>query len=144
MKASAGMTLLEVIVALVVLTLGVLAAAMMQTTALRASNDATAIQGVTKLAEGELELRRSVSLSTSPGNSPECQSVGKDNDGKPKVPVGYTCTVVVRPCQLSSTAPPTLSCPTSGTVTNPVADQAIVTVTGPRSKTVALRTVKAR
>lgn len=143
MRSDTGLTLIEVLVAIVILAVGVLAAATMQTTALRASNDAKAIQGVTKLAEGELELRRSISLSTFPGNSTDCQSVDKDADGKPKVPTGYTCGVVIRPCGLSSTTPPALSCPATG-VSNPVADQATVTVNGPRSKTIALKTVKAR
>lgn len=136
MKSSAGLTLLEVLIAIVVLAVGVLMAASMQTTALRASSDATAIQGVTKLAENEIALRRQINLATSPGNSTTCRSMSP-------VPTGYTCQAVIRPCQLTGTASSAaLSCSTS--VLNPVADQATVTVSGPRAKTVTLRTVKAR
>lgn len=128
MKSSAGLTLLEVIVALVVLAVGVLLAATMQTSALRASSDASAVQGVTKFAEAEIELRRQIDLTASAGKAPTCIT---------SVTSGYTCQVEVRACQLSGSS---LSC--SGTGSD--ADQVKVTVSGPRSKTVALTTVKAR
>jgi prepilin-type N-terminal cleavage/methylation domain-containing protein len=131
MKSSAGLTLLEVLVAIVVLAVGVLMAAAMQTSALRASNDARAIQGVTKIAEAEIELRRQIDLTTTAGKATTCKTA---------VQTGYTCQVEVRPCQLSGTA---LSC-TGVSSASADADQAVVTVTGPRSKTVTLRTVKAR
>lgn len=133
MKSTVGMTLLEVLIAIAVLAVGVLAAAAMQTTALRASNDARAIQDVTEFAEREIELRRQFDLSSTAGKSTTCTSVTP-------LPTDYTCNVEVRNCQLSGTA---LSCST-GSVTTPVADQITVTIGGPREKTITLRTVKAR
>lgn len=130
MKSSTGLTLIEVLIAIVVLAVGVLAAAAMQTTALRASNDARAIQGVTKIAEAEIEFRRQIDLTTPAGKGTTCKTA---------VTTGYTCVVDVLPCSLSATA---LSCSSSASA--PVADQATVTVDGPRSKTITLRTVKAR
>lgn len=130
MKSGTGLTLIEVLVAIVILAVGVLAAAAMQTTALRASSDARAIQDVTEFAEREIELRRQFDLSSTTGKSTTCTSVAP-------VPTGYTCAVEVRACQLSGS---TLSCTGTGTE----ADQITVTVTGPRGKTVTLRTVKAR
>lgn len=130
MKSTVGMTLLEVLIAIVVLAVGVLAAAAMQTTALRASGDAKAIQDVTEFAEREIELRRQLDLSTTAGKSATCTSVTP-------LPTGYTCAVEVRACQLSGSS---LNCTGTGTD----ADQITVTVSGLREKTITLRTVKAR
>lgn len=121
MKSVIGLTLIEVLIAIVVLAVGVLAAAAMQTTALRASSDAKAIQDVTEFAEREIELLRQ--SEPSPGT--------KDCSKSP-----YTCTAVVRACQLSSS---NLTCAGTGTD----AHQITVTVTGPREKTITLKTVKA-
>lgn len=129
MKSSAGLTLLEVLVAIVVLAVGALMAATMQTSALRASSDATALQGVTKLAERELERLRKIDLSSA--SNFDCQLTEEEKES-------YTCTIQIRSCQLTGTA---LSCPASS---NPVADQVAVSVNGPRQKTITLRTVKAR
>ena len=141
-KSIVGFTLIEVLVAIVVLALGVLAAAAMQTSALRASSDARAIQEVTKLAEGEISFRRQNDRETYPGHLASCQSVSS-------LPSGFSCQVVIKPCQLVTTAgtPPTvtMSCPASSVApADQVADQATVTVMGLRNKTITLRTVKAR
>lgn len=130
MRSETGLTLIEVLIAIVILAVGVLAAATMQTTALRASNDARAIQGVTKTAEAEIEFRRQIDLTATAGQEPTCKTT---------VATGYTCVVSVVPCSLSAAA---LSC--SSGVSSPVADQATVTVNGPRSKTITLKTVRAR
>ena len=134
MKSVVGMTLLEVIVAIVVLVIGVLAAATMQTNALRATNDARAVQNVTEFARREIELRRQFDLSSSSGTSPECVT---------EAPAGasaaeYKCRVQVRSCTLSGSA---LSC--GSNVPNPLAYQITVTVGGPREKTITLQTIKA-
>jgi len=122
MKSTSGLTLIEVMIAIVVLAVGVLAAASMQTTALRSSNDARAIQAVTEFAERKIELLR----------QSEPTSGTTDCSESP-----YTCTAVVRACQLSGS---TLICTGSGTD----AYQITVTVTGLREKTVTLKTVKAK
>lgn len=130
MKSVTGLTLIEVLIAIVVLAVGVLAAAAMQTTALRASSDSRAIQGVTEFAEREIELRRQFDLNSAAGRSTTCTSVTP-------TPTDYTCGVLVSACQLSGSS---LACAGTGTD----ADQIVVTVTGLRGKTITLRTVKAR
>lgn len=140
MKSTKGLTLIEVLIAIVILAVGVLAAAAMQTTALRASSDAQVIQGITRLAEGEIAYRRQVNLTVSPGNSTVCPIALT-------FPTGYSCQIAIRPCQLviTATTPPTatMSCPTTGSVSSTDAHQITVTVAGPRDKTITLRTVKA-
>lgn len=131
MKASAGLTLIEVLIAIVVLAVGVLAAASMQTGALSASNRARVAQELTNTARTEMERQRQF---VRPGVDPAPDCLSKDI-----VPSGYTCTVTVAPCRIVSSA---LSC-TSGT--EPVvADQVFVRVVGPQSSTAELRTVVAR
>lgn len=134
MKTSSGFTLLEVLVAIVVLAVGVLAAASMQTSALSASNRARVAQEITNTARTEAERQRQfVRSGTSPAPaSPACLSA---------VPTGYTCTVAVVPCRIANT-PPALICATgTGTV---VADQVTVSVSRPQASTVQLKTVIAR
>ena len=132
MKASAGLTLIEIIIALSILSIGVLAAASLQGSALSASNRARVIQEVTNTARTEVERQRQFARTgTGPAAaSPGCLSTA---------PAGYTCTVTVVPCRIVSNA---LSC---GTGTAPVvADQVTVTVVGPQASSVELQTVVAR
>lgn len=150
MKSTRGLTLLEVVIALVILSVGVLMAAGMQTNALQASSDATAIQSVTKVAESELEFRRKIDLTLAIGKATTCMHA--DTDGVPNtdgssdgLPSGHTCKVVVATCTLDALTPSgtRLACPpvAAGPL---VADQVTVTITGSRSKATTLRTVKAR
>lgn len=137
MKTSPGFTLLEVLVAIVVLAVGVLAAASMQTTALSASNRSRIAQEMTNTARTEAERQRQFARpgTASAEASPACLST---------VPTGYTCTVVVVPCRIvSGSNPLRLSCAT--TETGPVvADQVTVSVSRPQTAPVSLRTVIAR
>lgn len=135
MKAVAGLTLLEVLIALVVLAVGVLMAAAMQTSALRASGDAAALQGVTRVAENEIAFRRQIgygdaTTDTGADRGPACLTAP---------PEGYECRVDMRYCALLGAA---LSCSVGAAPRD--ADQITVTVGGPRGKTITLRTVKAR
>lgn len=131
MKASSGLTLIEVLIAIVVLAVGVLAAASMQTSALSASSRARIAQEVTNTARTEMERQRQVVRSGISPASLEC------------LPTSPSCTVTVAPCRIvTSSGTPALSCTTG---TGPVvADQVIVRVVGPQSSTVELRTVVAR
>lgn len=134
MKTSSGLTLLELLIAIVVLAVGVLAAASMQTSALSASNRSRVAQEVTNTARTEIERQRQfVRSGTAPAlASPTCLST---------VPSGYTCTVTVVPCRIANT-PPVLVCATgTGTV---VADQVTVSVSRPQASPATLRTVIAR
>ncbi len=135
MRDSQGLTLIEVLIAIVVLAVGVLAAASMQTSALSASNRARVAQELTNTARTEMERQREFAR---PGidPAPECLS-------KNALPSGYTCTVTVAPCRITTaTTPPSLSCGTgTGTV---VADQVTVSVSRPQTPAVTLRTIIAR
>ncbi len=132
MKASSGFTLLEVLVAIVVLAVGVLAAASMQTSALSASSRARIDQEVTNTARTEMERQRQFMRSgTAPApSSPACLST---------VPSGHTCTLAVAPCRIISGA---LKCANG---TGPVvADQVTVGISKPQATPVSLMTVIAR
>lgn len=146
MKTSSGFTLLEVLVAIVVLAVGVLAAASMQTSALSASNRSRIAQEVTNTARTEAERQRQfIRSGTAPATSPaNCLST---------LPPGYICTtpstvgnvtVTIVPCRIvSGSNPLRLSCTT--TETGPVvADQVTVGVSRPQAAPVSLRTVIAR
>lgn len=116
-----GFTLVEVLIAIVVLTVGVLAAFMLQSSALRANSKARIIQEVTKRAAAELELRRQGGSTTGSGQA--CWTQAGD---------GYTCTVDVQNCALTSG---TFDCSLPGT-----SDAQLITVTivGPRSESVTV------
>ncbi len=134
MRASQGLTLIEVLIAIVVLAVGVLAAASMQTGALSASNRARVSQELTNTARTEMERQRQF---VRPGVDPAPDCLSKNT-----VPSGYTCTVTVAPCRVTTTTSPSLSCGTgTGTV---VADQVTVSVSRPQTPAVTLRTVIAR
>jgi type IV pilus modification protein PilV len=90
LKQMSGLTLIEVLVAMMLLSVGVIAAAALQGTALRASSKATRIQAVTKIAEAELDYRRQVDLSET--ETANCET---HNDG---------CTVVITPCDVVVTS----------------------------------------
>lgn len=136
MRDSQGLTLIEVLIAIVILAVGVLAAASMQTSALSASNRARVVQELTNTARTEMERQREFvrSGTSAAAASPTCLSTA---------PSGYTCTVTVAPCRITTaTTPPSLSCST-GTNTV-VADQVTVSVSRPQTTAVTLRTVIAR
>jgi prepilin-type N-terminal cleavage/methylation domain-containing protein len=116
-RARSGLTLLEVVIAVAVLAVGVLAALGLQGTALNATGRARASQEVSKLAQAELAIRREMTLA--PVTNQACRTI---------VPTGYGCTVTVSACSLASS---TFSC--TGTIATPVAHFVTVNVTGPRS-----------
>ncbi|MDZ7707498.1 MAG: prepilin-type N-terminal cleavage/methylation domain-containing protein [Trueperaceae bacterium] len=67
---SGAFTLIEVLIALVVLGVGVMAAVQLQATSLRASSQAEGIQDATLVADAELDFRLQMSLS--PVTSANC------------------------------------------------------------------------
>ncbi len=124
MKSSRGLTLVELLVALVVLALGVLAAANMQVGALNASSGAAISRQLTKLASAELELQRQLAAPTS---RQSCLSGSK---------TGYTCVTTVLPCSLTGT---TFVCAASASPV--VAYKVRVVTNGPRAGSFTLSTL---
>lgn len=113
-----GLTLVEVIIAIAVLAIGILAALALQSNALRASSTARAIQEVTKIADAELVVRRQGGTGTG------CLTAA---------PAGYTCTLVVQPCQVVSGA---FSCGSGS-----AAQLLTLTVAGPRDQSITVSTL---
>lgn len=126
MRSKAGLTLIEVMGAILIMSVGVLMAAAMQTSGLQASSKAIAVQNVTKRAEAEMNFQRAL---VDP--LPTCQTL---NDS------AYTCTITFTPCFLVNTATQ-LQCvdpPTAQVVANLIR----VTVADKRGNAITLRTIK--
>lgn len=87
--ARRGLTILEVLVAIVILAVGILALAGVQTSALRTNRQAQTINQLTRLAASEMELRRQTVAA--PGTSTCLTTV-------PDTFVQSDCEVEVVPC----------------------------------------------
>lgn len=120
MRAQRGLTLVEVMIALFILAVAVLAAFGLQANSLRGTRAAELSQALANMAESELQLqqqfRRHV---TSPVTGESCRSNFSE--------VGFSCQVDVYPCSLVGNA---LQCVKS-TVSDAVARQVRVRVSGP-------------
>jgi prepilin-type N-terminal cleavage/methylation domain-containing protein len=90
--ATDGLTLVEVLVAIVILTVGILALAQFQAASLRNTALAAAINQTTRLVRGELEWQRQTAVSP---DVIDCESVLGG------LPPGFTnCEVQILPCAL--------------------------------------------
>lgn len=88
-----GMTLVEVLVAIVILAVGILALAQFQAASLRNTALAAAINQTTRLVRGELEWQRQTAVSP---DVVDCESVIESG-----LPDGFTsCEVQIVPCAL--------------------------------------------
>lgn len=131
---TAGLTLIEVVVAVFVLSVGVLAAAALQGSALQSSRHASITQQLTHLAEGELE-RQQRTLQSSlavPATSASCAS--EDHPG-------YSCNVDITPCHFANG---TLQCSASTPANLIKAYEVSVSVIAPQHSTLTLRTLVRR
>ena len=124
-RANRGLTLVEIMVAVVILAVGVLAAAAMQTTSLGLSGSSESKQEVVRLAQTELKLQRNVDHATT--TSSTCLST---------LSSGYSCAVARTSCELVSG---NINC--SSSVSSPQAHQVSVTVTGPRNASLVLQSL---
>ena len=124
MKKQHGLSLVEVMVAMVIIAVGVIAAAGLQTTALKNTTKAQTVNEVTKIAENELSLQRQMD-----GSGDQCET---------QISSEYTCSVTVIPCNVQSGA---ISC--SSSIATPKAYQISVNVTGPQQNSVSLSTIVA-
>jgi prepilin-type N-terminal cleavage/methylation domain-containing protein len=88
-RTSDGVTLVEVLVAVVVLAVGIAMLLFLQGNSLQTTNRAQAINETTRLVRGELEWQRQTALA--PGDI-ECSYL---------IPEGFnSCTVEIMPCSL--------------------------------------------
>ena len=110
-RGSAGMTLIEVVIAVAILAVGVLAAAGMQASSLRANRAAQDIQRVNALARSQLDAWRGSVFSQTAPTTVDC------GNGE------LSCQIQVRPCTLAGAE---LVC-TLGSVAAPVAHALTVT-----------------
>ena len=124
---NAGLTVVEVLVALVILAVGVAGAVQLQAVALRMSSQAESIKTSTQVAEGEIEWRRQTEIVT--GAAMPCASY---------VPDGYACDVTIEPCNAVG-ANLTLTCEAG--LASPVAYRITVEVQSPRTQAYSLSTV---
>lgn len=123
-----GLTLVEVMVAVSILAFGVLGAASLQATALRASTTAEAVRGLATNGSGELAIARGRTFDHTEPATVGCVKVQDD------------CSIAIHPCRPDGTG--ALDCRTSP-IAEPVAHALTITLTaGERS--LSLRTVVRR
>ena len=129
---SAGLTLVEVLVAIVVLAVGVLALAQLQAASLRNTALADAINQTTRLVRGELEWQRQTAV------SPDVTDCEVALGG---LPAGFSdCSVEILPCALAFTegGGGQLVCAEDAA---PSTYRVTVTAIGPRGQELTLQTL---
>lgn len=138
MKGERGLTLVEVLIALVVLSVGVMAVASLQATALRANSRAEAIRGVTRVAQAELTWQRysEVGPYTAENPSPIDGASSYAYPCLSILPADFACTFEITPCNLVSDA---LTCQRD--VVSPLAYRIAVTASDARGTSVTLSAV---
>lgn len=124
MTRSEGFTLIEVIVAVAVVSIGVFALLQVMGNGLRASSVAEQIRLATSVAESELDYRQQKNINLM--GTLACAT---------EVPDGFACQVVITPCTLVSGE---YSCTSGLAVDDTVAYRVDVTATSPRGQDTSL------
>ena len=96
----AGLTLIEVLIAVALIAIGILAALAMQTTALQTTSRMTVTQTLTQVAFTELDFQRSIFTATGGPSAGSCD--GRMPNGL--FGAGYRCEVIVDDCEVTSTS----------------------------------------
>jgi len=125
---TAGLTLIEVMIAVLVLGVGVIGAAGLQATALNATRTAEATQRLAATARSELDVVRGMAFTTTEATTTNC------------VTSATGCTLAVLPCFVASGG--TLDC-TLAMVSEPAAHAVVVHVVE-NDRELRLRTVVLR
>ncbi len=114
-----GFTLPEVMVALGIFAIGMIASFGLQLSSMATSRKTEQIKTMTEIATSTLEIKRQYyrAYVHDASDNQNCESERE----------GYTCVVAVQPCELSGS---TIHC-SSTTATSPVAHYITVTVTAP-------------
>lgn len=126
---AAGLTLLEVLIAIMVLAIGIFALAQLQAVSLRNTATAEAINRTTRLVRGELEWQRQTALEP---DEIECSALVPEDFGD--------CRVLVEPCDLIflATGGAAFEC---GEDVPPSSYRVSVSASGPRGQELELRTI---
>jgi Tfp pilus assembly protein PilV len=95
-RSRAGISIVEILITVVLLGVGALAALGLQVSALRASGTAESLQTLTRVAESELQFRRGIERGGA--------TLADAGTCRVFVPDSMTCAVVVTPCALASGA----------------------------------------
>lgn len=121
-----GLTLVEVLIALVILLVGIFALAQLQASSLRSSALARSINETTRFARGELDRQRQTAITLTDVNGQNCMN-------PELLPEGIaSCTLTIVPCHLAGAS---LVC---GPGVNPSAFRISVDVVGPMSQELTL------
>lgn len=126
---AAGITLVEVLIAIVVLAVGIATLVQLQANSLRHTTLAQALNETTRLVRGELEWQRQTALA--PGDI-ECSYL---------IPDGFSsCTVEITPCSLvfGESGPSSLVC---GEEVSPSSYMITVSAEGPMGTELTLSTL---
>jgi len=124
-----GLTLIEVLIAIAILAVGIMAMAQFQAASLRNTAAAESINRTTRLVRGELEWQRQTALEPA---TLECSSL---------VPADFeSCEVLVEPCSLAfaEDGSSTFEC---GDGISPSSYRVTVTANGPRGQHLTLDTL---
>lgn len=127
-----GFTLVEVVIAIGIIGVGLLALFGLQASALTSNRNATLLQELNDLARSELELQREFNRVVDTAVSGESCAVTTE-------PSGFGCQVAVFPCEYLM-ASDRLSCGSAAVVDAP-ARQIVVTVSAPSGGSFRLSTV---
>lgn len=127
-----GFTLIEVIIAIAIVAVGLLALFSLQASTLTSNRNATLLQELNDLARSEIELQREFNRVVETAVTGETCTVTTE-------PSGFGCQVDVFPCQYVL-ATDRLSCGTA-TIVDAPARQIVVSVSAPSGRTFQLSTV---
>lgn len=121
-----GFTLPEVMVALGIFAIGMIASFGLQMSSMATSSRTEQVKTITEIAASTLEIKRQYYR--------EFVYESSDNQDCESVDEGYACVVAVQPCELSGN---TIRC-ANGTASSPVAHYITVTVIAPNQSTFTL------
>ncbi len=125
-----GLTMIEVVIAMAILSFGVLGAFALQTAALQGTRSAISAQDLANAARSELHIQSQFRRTTGSVVTGESCRTGV-------IASGLSCTVNVFPCSGSASS---ITC-VSTNVTAVAAHQIVVVVTAQDGRTISLRTV---
>lgn len=98
MRNTGGLTLIEVLVAFVILVVGIFALVQLQGTSLRSTALAKAINETTRFVRGELDRQKQTVITLTESAGQDCMDVKELPDGI------AACTLTVEPCHLSGSS----------------------------------------
>lgn len=142
MRQRAGLTLIEVVIAIAVMAIGIIAAAQMQASSLQNTALAQALNEVTRTVRAELELQRhtaTINSDLEEGEAAEPVDTVEFDCLNPLAAGIGACTVVVEPCTIALTPSASLICGSG--VLSPPAYRITVDAEGRRGVSLSVSTL---